>query len=456
MKILVNAKLSQHKYKDNSGYLICQDAILARTGSQEYRMSELFNVEDNTVIEVFRPYEEVFDAKAMASFENKPVTNEHPSTDVNTSNHNDLSIGFVRDIHQGKSSKGEDVMLGTLVITDENAIYEIENGIKTDLSCGYECDIIKDENGNYKQTNIRGNHIALCEQGRAGIARIVDSKVEDKKDCEYSHELARLLEQAGLDVHERFASSSYRGPAFAWITIDEGDINVAKKIAEKYAKQISTSYFKVEVNSFYGNDISLSVKDSVKDADLSTIEFLIKDEEEAIAGYEKAMNEAKEKGDEPAYSVYQHIMQEELEHIQELKDLLANDPHKEMTHDANQMIHTNDGLFSELALGSFEKGVYRVMKKSEFENAKKRNILATETSGNYFHTLEEAKKFAKSKGSDYVVVNLYRRTIVDGKLTYKKKVIDGHTVFDLMKDGQYIASFDNIKTMSIYITKYEK
>ena len=88
-----------------------------------------------------------------------------------------MSVGFVRDVKRGQVN-GQDVMLGTLVITDAQTIEEIENGEHTDLSCGYDCDII--DEANPQQRNIRGNHVALCQQGRAGIARIVDS-VKDYK-----------------------------------------------------------------------------------------------------------------------------------------------------------------------------------------------------------------------------------------------------------------------------------
>ena len=37
MKFLMREKLSPHKFKTPEGYLICQDAILARTGKQSYR-----------------------------------------------------------------------------------------------------------------------------------------------------------------------------------------------------------------------------------------------------------------------------------------------------------------------------------------------------------------------------------------------------------------------------------
>ena len=176
MKFLIKEKLSPHKYKTPEGYLICQDAILARTGKQTYRKNELFaDAEDDaSEVEVDRPYDEVFSAETLASFENKPVTVEHPDEDVNSENYKSYSVGFARDIRQAKTENGEDVIIGNLVIQDADTIEEILNGEHCELSCGYDCDIQDDDKG-YKQTHIRGNHIALCEKGRAGIAKIIDS-----------------------------------------------------------------------------------------------------------------------------------------------------------------------------------------------------------------------------------------------------------------------------------------
>ena len=181
MRVLISEKLSEHKYKTPEGYLICTDAILARTGKQTYTRDELFGDGDNTEVNVDRPYNEVMNEKTIASFENKPVTFDHPEEDVNIGNYKSYAVGYVRDVHQGRVD-GKDVILGNLVITDQDAINAIENGDHTDLSCGYDCDIRDDGNGNYAQNNIRGNHIALCKEGRAGMARIVDSKVKDAGD----------------------------------------------------------------------------------------------------------------------------------------------------------------------------------------------------------------------------------------------------------------------------------
>lgn len=175
MRFLVTEKLGSHKFKTPEGYLICTDAILSRTGKQEYKRCELFGdtCEDpDKIVNVERTDDEVFSDKAMASFENKAVCIEHPDHDVNAENHNELAVGFVRDIHKGEDN-GKPVMMGTLVITDKDAVEAVESGEYKELSCGYDCDI--DDNDEPCQRNIRGNHVALCKQGRAGIARIVDS-----------------------------------------------------------------------------------------------------------------------------------------------------------------------------------------------------------------------------------------------------------------------------------------
>lgn len=181
MKFLSSEKLSPNKYRTTEGYLICKDAILARTGKQQYRRAEIYgdsceNAED--IVDVDRSEKEVFSDATLASFENKPITVEHPDESVNSTNWKNYQVGFVRDVRRGKTQDGQDVILGNLVIQDEKAIEEILDGEHTDLSCGYDCDI-KDDNGLY-QTNIRGNHVALCREGRAGIAKIVDSKEKMK------------------------------------------------------------------------------------------------------------------------------------------------------------------------------------------------------------------------------------------------------------------------------------
>lgn len=193
MKFLSKVKLSNRRYKTPEGYLVCVDSIIARTGKQEYLKSEIFqDSKDDSVIQIDRPKSEVLSPSTIASFENKPLVDEHPDEDVNVDNYRDYAIGFARDV-RGSKLDDVDILIANLIFTDPEAIAEIESGEKTELSCGYDCDILG-EGDNLYQANIRGNHIALCKAGRAGIARIQDSKMKDSK--------IKLSRQNALDIFE--------------------------------------------------------------------------------------------------------------------------------------------------------------------------------------------------------------------------------------------------------------
>ena len=172
MKVLISEQLGPHRYKDNHGYLICTDCVLARTGKQTYTRDECFNDGDSSEIEIDRKEKDVFDPKTLASFENVPITIEHPDNNVDPDNYNSLSVGYIRNIHKG-IYQGKPVMMGTAVLTDAEGIEKVESGELTNLSCGYDCDV--DDGKDPHQFNIRGNHVALCEVPRAGITHIQDS-----------------------------------------------------------------------------------------------------------------------------------------------------------------------------------------------------------------------------------------------------------------------------------------
>ena len=251
MKVLVTEKLSPHKYKTPEGYLICVDAVLARTGKQSYMRSELFDTDDETEVDVDRRPEEVFSPQTLASFENKPITVEHPNEDVNSENFKEYAVGFVRDVHQGQVD-GQPVILGTLVIQDAKTIEEIENGQHTDLSCGYDCDI--DDSENPQQRNIRGNHVALCEQGRAGNARIVDSK--KVKDSEryiiYRNSGAGEMIYEGSDLKDVIEEIKSLGRNYYIIDTKDGYKKITYSEAIKMQTNDSTKRSKEIVDSYNG------------------------------------------------------------------------------------------------------------------------------------------------------------------------------------------------------------
>ena len=164
--------ISPNQIETGEGLLICRNVPIARTGEQDYLGTELgLPVAD--VVKVNRPAEEVFSDAALASFEGKPVTNDHPPELIDSETATMYEKGHVQNVRKGEG-EWEGYVIGDLHIHDADLIRAIKEG-KRQISCGYECDYSEDGDG-YKQTNIRGNHVAVVEQGRAGSkAAIMDS-----------------------------------------------------------------------------------------------------------------------------------------------------------------------------------------------------------------------------------------------------------------------------------------
>lgn len=288
MRFLVTEKLSPHKFKTPEGYLICTDAVLSRTGKQEYRRCELFGDACNDpdkMINVERTSDEVFSDKAMSSFENKPICIQHPDVDVNSENYNELAVGFVRDIYKGFDN-GQPVMLGTLVITNKEAVDDIESGKYKELSCGYDCDISEDD---LTQRNIRGNHVALCEQGRAGIARIVDSV--EANDTYENKEMKMKNTSAVNDEHEYSI----------WVKNQFGEYKVVTWPAA--SKEAAVKEF-LEMNPRYKKIGLIIAKDSADDTNADDAKFQNLSEQakklkEELGLYRQQIGSHKSKGINP-------------------------------------------------------------------------------------------------------------------------------------------------------------
>ena len=72
--------ISPNQIETGEGFLICRNVPISRTGDQEYMGWEIGipGAGGGQIVTVHRPPEEVFSTAALASFEGKPVTNDHP------------------------------------------------------------------------------------------------------------------------------------------------------------------------------------------------------------------------------------------------------------------------------------------------------------------------------------------------------------------------------------------
>nr|DAP84055.1 MAG TPA: hypothetical protein [Caudoviricetes sp.] len=169
---------SQRVYTDE-GFLRVPGKA-ARTGIQEYLASEL-GLKDrapNDIIRVYRPAEEVFNDASLQSYLGADVTNNHPPTLVNASTYRNTSVGVVTSIGR----QDGDFVIVDMVIKDKDAIKAVETG-KCELSAGYTA-VYDDTPGttpegepyDFRQTQIKINHVAIVDRARAGaMARIFDN-----------------------------------------------------------------------------------------------------------------------------------------------------------------------------------------------------------------------------------------------------------------------------------------
>lgn len=166
MRVYYGSRISDHLVRTPEGYLICKDVPIARTGIQQYRGIEFGGKEPERIYDVNRPEEEVFSPATLASFEGKPVVDEHPQEDVGANNSLHYLKGACNNVHRGSGDMAN-CIVADLIIYDDDLIRKIENG-KRDISCGYDCLWEPAGDFGYTQKEIRGNHVAVVDKGRAG------------------------------------------------------------------------------------------------------------------------------------------------------------------------------------------------------------------------------------------------------------------------------------------------
>ena len=166
--------------RNQDGYMAVR-AKSARVGVYDYLGREI-DPEGKTfaadqIVKVYRPAEEVFAKDSLASFVAKPITDNHPTVAVDARNWRQHARGTVF----GAVEDGDYVSFD-LAFMDASLIEAIDSG-KRELSNGYSCDLriedgIAPDGTAYHavQRNIRGNHCAVVDRGRAGS----DCRVNDR------------------------------------------------------------------------------------------------------------------------------------------------------------------------------------------------------------------------------------------------------------------------------------
>lgn len=178
--------------KDLNGFMLVRGCPLSREGIYEYSAKQIspdFDPENpDRIVKVFRPEEEIKNPESIASFKSVPLIDEHEMLN---------GIGGKHPEYTAPEDKGIDGVLTDNVYFDEADGWlkgdlkifsrRLQNTVidKDDLSLGFGC-LFYVESGEWNgqqyevvQRRIRGNHLAVVDDGRIEGARILDAMCFD-------------------------------------------------------------------------------------------------------------------------------------------------------------------------------------------------------------------------------------------------------------------------------------
>jgi hypothetical protein len=185
-------KLSEHREITPEGYLLVKNAPIARTGSMLYAQGEVpVEADESGIIKIHRDPEEVFAPIAIASFNGKPLTNDHPPMKVDPLSWKEYAVGVVLNPHRGDGALlDSDFLYADLLIQDADAIRDVREG-KRELSGGYDAEYQQIRPGEGRQHLIVGNHVALVDRGRCGPQCYIGDNIMAVSQRVASHDAIR-------------------------------------------------------------------------------------------------------------------------------------------------------------------------------------------------------------------------------------------------------------------------
>lgn len=192
-----------------------------------------------------KPPEEVFNQDSMNSLKNIPITIDHPHEFVDIDNISKYCVGLTGTdvkIHDGKYLDVD----ATIIKRDAVSKIEekIKNNVSQEVSCGYTVKL-DDSSGEYKnekfdkiQRNIRYNHIACVNEGRAG------SKV---KILNHKHNYYTINKKGDDEMDDKVVNSQNQPIQVKLVNDGSGKPTAANSEIEALKKEIQSLKAKSDV-----------------------------------------------------------------------------------------------------------------------------------------------------------------------------------------------------------------
>lgn len=363
-------EISPNQIETVEGFLICKNVPIARIGEQEYLARDLaLDGDPERVIKVNRYEADVFERATLASFEGKPVTDGHPPEEVEPSNFASYAKG-----HMQRVRREGDFMVADLYINDPNLINDVRNGIKREVSCGYICEYVPDGD-NYKQTKIRGNHVAVVPRGRAGhMVSIKDESTSNIKKggstmSKFTKELLKVFGTATKDA------SAEEIDEMAETTANAIDAGTEEKEQEGVKDEMNDE--KEKTNDEYGEmlkTILAKLEELGKKNDREEkMDRKLTDEDDLDKLIERLDGGEKNEDDEEAVTIPAEEMSDECSTADAIAILKRVRPVVASIKDKKDRARVVDALMSSIRSENQYKSILSATKDSAMKNASKRN-----------------------------------------------------------------------------------
>ncbi|MBO7714395.1 MAG: DUF2213 domain-containing protein [Methanobrevibacter sp.] len=197
-----NNALSERHYDEN-GYLFVERSPILKAGVMEYLGSELLPEGRSTVDGVQIDPQKIYRVnvslnelkKAKDTFKLAPITDGHiwlGDDGADAKNYQEGTVGENLYIEDG-------FLYAPLSFTGKAIVEKIKNHKKEELSTSYQNKLVRSTNPAYDfdAVDIRGNHLALVDRGRAGSDVRVLNSIKEKNEMA---EEAKLVNEAILEL----------------------------------------------------------------------------------------------------------------------------------------------------------------------------------------------------------------------------------------------------------------
>lgn len=202
---------SQHRHKDENGFMTVDESPILCAGVLEYYGSELTDggadeidgrkIDPDKIYKVYIPEEEM--RKGADSFKLLPIVNGHEWLGQDGKDAHDYQEGTTGEQVEVRDG----FMYVPLKFTGDGIIDDLESGDKEELSASYTNKLTWASNSDEYDlvaSDIKGNHVALVEKGRCGSdVRVLNQQMESKT-MKTKNELKLVIDGKEVDLEQFF------------------------------------------------------------------------------------------------------------------------------------------------------------------------------------------------------------------------------------------------------------